>query len=670
MSEASSVGDHSVATDNGKPLCKRLKVSCKDDCVICYYDNQCVRYVSPTWNEYDIYDDYINQRFADIIKRDDFEKVAFDALASLLKNPNLQLELFSFNFDDFDYTNKGIKFDDDKIWKFFDKLKKMQTILESIDHQLSVKACQIRIPNRCNAMSILPYLKPGVLEKITILSDAPGPGFDYGSNAMQQVASLDQWKQATELELRCGFTEYVMDYATHFKRFKFHETFDILGFRLKPSTIQFKLPSIRDFISENESAESCSILCNYGNMDEYRGIVGIKISPNSSHYSIPNSDDYLEFVFTKNHITIEKKKKQLMEQSNEDLSKAMEQLTVTADDSNEASKPPKNLSDMPLNVVGLIIERSDYKEQLTLQRTSRLLRELVEKEKPALTRLTVLCFHEYIIVNYNDHCVAYVQPSWHHSDFLKYTENHLDSIVSNVNYEQDAFNDLASICKNPNLQLELFSFDIRDTGFRTNGMDFQEYMDWKYESDYKRMQNMLESLNHQLPVKECRIDVSNYDNVMSILPYMKPGVLEKITLFMGEFQERWDEFSENLEQFSLLEQWNQAKELHFDTCIGTSFPTEYATHFKRFYLNYAITEWDEFIWFRDYLLEHESVEFCLITDDFQYEILHLKKLVRREGTRVSPNLYHYTVPDSKYYLEFKIEDKLVTIEKKKKKNQS
>ncbi|EGT34742.1 hypothetical protein CAEBREN_12827 [Caenorhabditis brenneri] len=141
-------------------------------------------------------------------------------------------------------------------------------------------------------MSILPYLKPGVLEKITILSDDPGPGFDYGSNAMQQVARLEQWKQAKELELRCGYTEFVMDYATHFKRFQFNEGFVkpgkfivASGFRRKRFIDHGVLTSIRNYISEHENAESCSILCNYGNMDEFRDVVGMNVSPNSSHYS-------------------------------------------------------------------------------------------------------------------------------------------------------------------------------------------------------------------------------------------------------------------------------------------------------------------------------------------------------------------------------------------------
>ncbi|CAL2028728.1 unnamed protein product [Caenorhabditis brenneri] len=292
--------------------------------------------------------------------------------------------------------------------------------------------------------------------------------------------------------------------------------------------------------------------------------------------------------------------KQLMEKSIDDLSKAIEQLSPTTDDSNKASTPTKNLEDLTVDVIGLIIEKSDYKQQMNLRKTSRTLRSLVDKHQPALKSLKVSCYYDYILCHYDDHCVLYIQPNWHHSNLVDYEEHRLDSIVSNVNYQQDAFNDLASVLKNPKLQLEYFSFNIDDNGRGWNGMDCVGHLNWEFRGDYIRMQNMLESMNHQLSVKECRTDIcSDINNIMSFLPYLKPGVLEKITLFMS-FDDDLGRCAENLKQVSLLEQWKQAKELYLEDgmayqTMDNTFPTKYATHFKRFHFDEHGLEWDMLI---------------------------------------------------------------------------
>ncbi|EGT58173.1 hypothetical protein CAEBREN_10990 [Caenorhabditis brenneri] len=63
-----------------------------------------------------------------------------------------------------------------------------------------------------------------------------------------------------------------------------------------------------------------------------------------------------------------------------------------------------------------------------------------------------------------------------------------------------------------------------------------------------------------------------------------------------------------------------------------------------------------------FLMAHENFEFCSVLADSDPAVL----LDRIVATPVSPNSYRYTVPDSNYYLELKIKDQLIAIEKKKK----
>ncbi|CAL2028681.1 unnamed protein product [Caenorhabditis brenneri] len=235
-----------------------------------------------------------------------------------------------------------------------------------------------------------------------------------------------------------------------------------------------------------------------------------------------------------------------VKQSENDLPEAMGQFSVETDDSDKTLKPPKNLSDMPFDVVGLIIERSDYKEQLVLRKTSKSLRTLVDKKKPACLSLDMSCSFDFIICNYNDHRVAYVPPNWDRGEFSSHYENYsVDKIVSVTDYEKVAFVDLAFTLKNPKLQLEYFSFDSEDLDdYYADYYDYEAFdnieneddRNWEYDDKFKIMQNILKSINHQLSVKECSIDISCLSNAMSILPYLKPGVLEKIKVL---FSEEW-----------------------------------------------------------------------------------------------------------------------------------
>ncbi|CAL2028729.1 unnamed protein product [Caenorhabditis brenneri] len=151
---------------------------------------------------------------------------------------------------------------------------------------------------------------------------------------------------------------------------------------------------------------------------------------------------------------------QPMEQPNNDLSEVIGQLSLTTDDSDKPSTPPRNLSDMPVDVVGLIIERSDYKEQLVLRKTSKSLRKLVDKQRPSCKRFRVSCKLDCVICSYNGHCVAYVSPNWDQDySWSKYKDYRINTIIWKTDYEEVAFDDLASMLKNPKLPLEYFSFD-------------------------------------------------------------------------------------------------------------------------------------------------------------------------------------------------------------------
>ncbi|CAL2046631.1 unnamed protein product [Caenorhabditis brenneri] len=352
-----------------------------------------------------------------------------------------------------------------------------------------------------------------------------------------------------------------------------------------------------------------------------------------------------------------------MEQPNEDLSKAMGQLSVT--DNSDKTSSSKNLSDMPFDVVGLVIERSDYKEQLILRKTSKSLRALVDKQQPACTRLIVSCKSDWIICHYNDYCVAYVPPFWNQDDIhVGYENQRFDNILKIVDFEQVAFDDLASTLRNLKLQLETFSFDSEnfDDSVEFDSFDSQD-VNWEFRNKFDDMQEILESIDHKVSVKECRIDVTNLSNAMSILPYLKPGVLEKITFRFDRSVLEWDVDCESMEQVALLDQWKQAKELELRCGFDNEFLTDHATHFKRFLFFEAFIYCETLASIRNYILKHENAKFSTILGYYRND--ELRNVV---GIKVSPNSSHYSISNSDDYLEFIFTKNRITIEKKKKSN--
>ncbi|CAL2047154.1 unnamed protein product [Caenorhabditis brenneri] len=339
--------------------------------------------------------------------------------------------------------------------------------------------------------------------------------------------------------------------------------------------------------------------------------------------------------------------KKSTEQPNNGLVEAMGQLSVNSD---ETSTPRKNLSDMPIDVVALIIERSDYKEQIILRKVSKSFRALVDKHKPALARLKIYCKYDLIICNYNDHCVAYVSPGWSSSESPYYVE-YIDTIITNDDYEQVAFDDLALNLKNPKLKLKGFSFDSEENNVV---YDDSGSFDSEFHDKFKTMKNILKSRNHQLSVKTCAINISNPRNAMSILPYLKPGVLEKITILHDGHGPGWKYSVETMQQVSLLDQWKQAEHLELRSGFA-EFLVQHVTHFKRFEIYERILTLDRLLEIRNCILEHENPEFCLIRYRF-YDF----------GAFDIPDLSHYTIPDSEYYVEVKHDHYHVMIKKKKK----
>ncbi|CAL2047180.1 unnamed protein product [Caenorhabditis brenneri] len=342
-------------------------------------------------------------------------------------------------------------------------------------------------------------------------------------------------------------------------------------------------------------------------------------------------------------------------QLEDDLSGVMGQLSVTAVSSDNSSSSSKNLSDMPFDVVGLIIERSDYKEQLKLRKTSKSLRALVDKQKPACKSIKVDCYTKKVEITFNNHSVIYANR--------EYQVGFRDSgiVVRSDDFKKTALDDLSSALQNPKLQLDELSFCFR-CSFQK---DIKEY--------YNKIQKVLEPLNHQLSVKKVELHVLSPSTLLSILPCLKPGYLERIklrlhdSLLLFEFV-NWQIDSTGMDQVALLEQWKQAEELVLLDSVDR-FPLEYAAHFKRFRIFEDDIEPYKFNHIKNFLSKLDNFEHCTLY--FLMDSTGPDSTIGQLGEPVFRNtteaIFHHPIPDSDYYFEIKNATGTFHLEIKKKK---
>ncbi|EGT51142.1 hypothetical protein CAEBREN_20285 [Caenorhabditis brenneri] len=230
-----------------------------------------------------------------VVIREDFKKAAFDDLACTLKNPKLQLEEFSVHVSYYNEIEKNNN--------------EIRNLLELLDHQLSVKKVDYLVFRPSCLLSILPFLKSGVLEKISLSFDYRAVDWSIDSTGMDQIALLEQWKQAEELELRTPFDKFPMEYATHFKRFEFDESFNM---------DRNKFIRIKNFLTKLDNFEQCNLSClGSGFRRSISKLLGASVSGNGwekvFHHPIPDSDHYFEIKLTifSFNLKITKKKREI-----------------------------------------------------------------------------------------------------------------------------------------------------------------------------------------------------------------------------------------------------------------------------------------------------------------------------------------------------------------------
>ncbi|EFO87084.1 hypothetical protein CRE_28999 [Caenorhabditis remanei] len=230
---------------------------------------------------------------------------------------------------------------------------------------------------------------------------------------------------------------------------------------------------------------------------------------------------------------------------------------------------------LPEEILVKIVEKSGLKERLTLRKVSRCFRAIVDESKLICEKIdirftdlfTEICYESLPMINYqqkNEGCL------------IDFGGNR--TIMNGERHIECALRDLNTILKNPKFELRV----LKTTFLLGIPFLFNGYIPTEWTPIYRFMEleDFFQRFKRRLHVKSFDIQFEVHWNddtepILSILPHLKPGILEKIRIKMDV------DFSDQMKEVVKLEQWKQAIELdmrktHFE------IPLENLTHFKRF----------------------------------------------------------------------------------------
>ncbi|CAB54338.1 F-box domain-containing protein [Caenorhabditis elegans] len=295
----------------------------------------------------------------------------------------------------------------------------------------------------------------------------------------------------------------------------------------------------------------------------------------------------------------------------------------------EISGPP-SLSDMPMDVMHVIVDHLDAMDRLILRYVNRKMRNFVDNKKPNFKNIEVkaedesykLVLDQKSTIVYNSNgsgCIAKYDERW----VLKINKDELAVM----------FDDVAVWMKYPKLRLDEFKLSA--------GWDYM--MTINLLKEIKDVEDMFQAKKVILDVFEfCR-------DAFSILSHFEPGILEEIGIFCSDVYG-------SIHKLFTLEQWKQAKSVTLKCIEGIDIPIEHLFHLSRFDITLSEVSVSDARKIRDVLMksaQFECGEICLLFDsDLRIEA---------DVVRVfNPNFVDEYVSRP---LQFKVEQFLVIIHK-------
>ncbi|CAL2035529.1 unnamed protein product [Caenorhabditis brenneri] len=250
----------------------------------------------------------------------------------------------------------------------------------------------------------------------------------------------------------------------------------------------------------------------------------------------------------------------------------------------------KQLMDMPKEIIAKMIAELDWEDRFTLQKVCRRLRSLVTNQPIRLSKLFFQVFETHAKLKFNNQSVDY------HEAFngLLVVSGNKYKHLERIDDWRVALNDLIVALQLPKLVVKKLFFEFNFFLSRS-----------KRERVVETTGAATKLLSRRAHVKYLSVLIQNQEEILTILPYLEPGVLESIEIRHFD-KDNYIDFDQIVE----LDQWKQARNLWADSI---DCHVSHLKHFSKIQVTLPFVTVQDIIELKDALSTSDHFKSCRLS---------------------------------------------------------
>uniref|UniRef100_A0A1I7UI79 F-box domain-containing protein n=1 Tax=Caenorhabditis tropicalis TaxID=1561998 RepID=A0A1I7UI79_9PELO len=476
------------------------------------------------------------------------DKRAIDDLKIILSNPRLRLRFFHWKNE----LSSEIG-------------KKLVDILNSLNHKIEIVSLDARL-NGDLMIDLLKAVKPETLEDLDFVEKF---------ESIDRLAQLDQWKQAKNVR----FWDFISDFSSCSHHFQHFEMVNVYVESISMDDVLYSV-QMSKFIENHPSA--IEVWLFYGR-EKGKSVLYERLCKVIGKSKI--SKEGFNKVFAKVKNMKQREIRQLVD--NDPINLRLCILSVVIDKKSIVESvlsitkmigtndidwqdfefwfnrfscgnwnlDQKTFSDMPIEILENVAERLDFPSQMRLRKVSSGLRDVVDQVKLSIDKLS--CYFQERYPENSAKLTAYNTNGQKH-EYERAWRSH-----ERINFKRE-FDSIKVLLSNPRLQLAHFKWSNYTSRYTSPGIDAKFF-------------DIINSLNHKIEIVHLDANL-NGDLMIDLVKAVKPGTLEHIHCSR-------DCKPVHIDQLAQLEQWKQAKSVHFHQFLpGLSSCMHHFQHFESVYV--------------------------------------------------------------------------------------
>ncbi|EGT53606.1 hypothetical protein CAEBREN_11763 [Caenorhabditis brenneri] len=252
----------------------------------------------------------------------------------------------------------------------------------------------------------------------------------------------------------------------------------------------------------------------------------------------------------------------------------------------------KSILDMPTTVFDKVLDKLKFTDHLTLRKVSTQFRTFLDSKPPQCKSITVEFGHMTNRINFNVKKYEYSNDIDYEETFRENTckvgYKSRSKTIEGANFYEQTILDLIGILKMPKLQLEKLKIIVKYSDYQGDKWNWSQKIDEIFPRFIELMERNFPK-TQKVHVKTLSMKLRTQNEILSILPYLTPGVLEEIKLSstkLTTYCEHPKQLPIEMDEVVELEQWKKAKFLRMEELKPVFVDIDEFTHFESFFIDF------------------------------------------------------------------------------------